>query len=598
MSVWFFSISTFAAADPWFKWEYFSGTSTNPFISENLLLERVDSQVYFDWIWGSPDSSVPTDTFTARWQGILVSNQTWTHTFRTSSDDGIRLFIDDVAIINNWTNHAETINTATISLSAWVEYDIRLEYFENSGNAVAELDWRRPGDAGYISLNGTYVTHEAAPNVAPTNISLSNNVLLDWQSAWTLVGTLTTDDANLSDTHTYSFIAWFWSNDNAHFTLSWSQIITNTSVNFATQSSYTIRVQTSDGTFSYDEIFTISVVTSFTDGFCASYYNWTATSPYLTSNIITKRTDVTINYNWWTGSPWTGIPNDDFTVRWEWYIESDETWLHSFRTLSDDGVRLYIDDTSIINNWTNHGSTYDIGTYSLIAGEKYKIRMEFYERSWWAVARLNWQKPSEWAYSVIDGNDVWYVGSCELIDTTNPIISQSSPNLDSLIPKHDFDINFVYSDNIGWDGIDINSSSFSFYKWNGSNWGADIQSSYIDGSGSVVTSTIASYPTLWVPYWKYKAIFSISDLNWNLISWETIFYVDEPNFIISTPEIDIWELSNISSKFSNTVIVTVETLWAPFRVSMNISNDLSILWDDIPLWDGKYVIMISSSPIF
>ncbi len=53
-------------------------------------------------------------------------------------------------------------------------------------------------------------------------------------------------------------------------------------------------------------------------------------------------------------------------------------------------MRLYIDGNLIINNWTNHGSTKNYSGYQSLSCGAHDIRMEFYENSGGAVAKLGW----------------------------------------------------------------------------------------------------------------------------------------------------------------------------------------------------------------
>jgi hypothetical protein len=105
---------------------------------------RTDAAVDFDWAGGSPDASVGPDTFSARWTGQVQAAATEAITFYTVSDDGIRLWIDGVLVIDNWTDHGPTENSATVSLSAGQRVSVRMEYYENGGGAVARLLWSSP----------------------------------------------------------------------------------------------------------------------------------------------------------------------------------------------------------------------------------------------------------------------------------------------------------------------------------------------------------------------------------------------------------------------------------------------------------------------
>jgi hypothetical protein len=57
--------------------------------------------------------------------------------------------------------------------------------------------------------------------------------------------------------------------------------------------------------------------------------------------------------------------------------------------LSDDGVRLWINGTLYVSNWTEHGSTWNCtGNVTLTIGTKYNVVMEFYENGGYADAHL------------------------------------------------------------------------------------------------------------------------------------------------------------------------------------------------------------------
>jgi glucose/arabinose dehydrogenase len=108
---------------------------------------RLDSTVDFAWALGAPMSSMGIDTFTVRWTGQLIAPRSETYRFYTVSDDGVRLWVNGQPLINNWTDHAATENSATIALTAGVRYEIRMEFYENGGHATARLLWSSPSIA-------------------------------------------------------------------------------------------------------------------------------------------------------------------------------------------------------------------------------------------------------------------------------------------------------------------------------------------------------------------------------------------------------------------------------------------------------------------
>ncbi len=117
-------------------------------LSGATVLSRVDPVVDFDWGSGSPASSVRADSFSARWSGHVQATTTGKYTFSTISDDGVRLWVNGVQIINNWTLHGPTTNnSAAISLTASQKYSIKMEFYEHEGGAVARLRWTTPSSS-------------------------------------------------------------------------------------------------------------------------------------------------------------------------------------------------------------------------------------------------------------------------------------------------------------------------------------------------------------------------------------------------------------------------------------------------------------------
>jgi hypothetical protein len=108
---------------------------------------RTDLTIDFNWGTGVPHPSIGQDTFSVRWTGKVQAITSGTYTFCTESDDGIKVWVNDVSgtpIISNWTTHAVTQDCGTINLSAGQIYDIKIEYYDNTNNAVVRLKWTPP----------------------------------------------------------------------------------------------------------------------------------------------------------------------------------------------------------------------------------------------------------------------------------------------------------------------------------------------------------------------------------------------------------------------------------------------------------------------
>ncbi|MFM7401580.1 MAG: PA14 domain-containing protein, partial [Bacteroidota bacterium] len=117
-----------------------------------------------------------------------------------------------------------------------------------------------------------------------------------------------------------------------------------------------------------------------------NYQPWGFDEPLLFSRI-----DSFINYEWLEGSPAPGyVPLDGFTTAWTGSVTPYETDYYTFYTLTDDGARLWVADSLLIDHWQPQGSTEYEGTIFLEAGKRYPIRFEYLELGGGATAKLMW----------------------------------------------------------------------------------------------------------------------------------------------------------------------------------------------------------------
>jgi glucose/arabinose dehydrogenase len=104
-------------------------------------LARTDAAIDFDWGTGAPALGVSSNTFSVRWTGLLKPHYSETYTLYTVSDDGVRVWIDGVLVIDSWTNPVTAANQATVVLAGWRLHTIRVEYYDDRGAAKIQLLW-------------------------------------------------------------------------------------------------------------------------------------------------------------------------------------------------------------------------------------------------------------------------------------------------------------------------------------------------------------------------------------------------------------------------------------------------------------------------
>ncbi|GAA4003373.1 hypothetical protein GCM10022408_13660 [Hymenobacter fastidiosus] len=114
-------------------------------------LKRLDATVDFQWGLGSPAPGLPTDNFSARWEGLLSAPSTGRYTFSILSNDGLRLWVNGKKVIDTWDGGGGGNNVGgSVTLAAGEKTTIKLEYYDEDGDARVELQWIPPGQSAQI----------------------------------------------------------------------------------------------------------------------------------------------------------------------------------------------------------------------------------------------------------------------------------------------------------------------------------------------------------------------------------------------------------------------------------------------------------------
>ncbi len=410
------------------------------------ILSRTDQTVNFNWGTGSPDKQIDSDTFSVRWTGQILAPTTGTYQFFTTTDDGVRLFVAGQQVIDSFVDQAATERTGSINLVAGQKYDIRMEYFENSGDASARLAWSGPSITKQIipqsqlfsvapppppppppAGSGNGLRAEYYDNIDFTNLKLTRTdatVNYNWGTgspdpsiAPDTFSVLWTGQILAPTTGAYQFFT--TTDDGARLFINGQPVIDSFinqaatertgSINLVAGQKYDIRMEYFEnggnasarlawsGPSITKQIVPQSQLFSSTapppppptagtgNGLRAEYYD-----NIDFTNLKLTRTDTTVNYNWATGSPDPSIAPDTFSVRWTGQVQPLYSDTYTFFTNTDDGVRLFVNDQLVINSFIDQAATERRGTIALQAGQKYDIRMEYYERGGAASAQLGW----------------------------------------------------------------------------------------------------------------------------------------------------------------------------------------------------------------
>lgn len=101
-----------------------------------------------------------------------------------------------------------------------------------------------------------------------------------------------------------------------------------------------------------------------------------------------------VDFDWGMGSPAAEIPSDQFSARWSGELIPAVSGDYLFETVSDDGVRLWINGQLIIDQWNDHNPTaHQSLPVAVIAGQRCAVKLEFYENGGGASISLKWKPP-------------------------------------------------------------------------------------------------------------------------------------------------------------------------------------------------------------
>ena len=431
---------------------YYNGIS----FAGTPLLTRIDSTINFELTYSSQPlvlspapGIVPEDHYSARWTGQVQPQYSETYTFYTQSDDGIRLWVNGVQLVDNWQNQSVTEKSGSIALVAGQKYDIVVEYYENTGDAVTKLLWSSASTPKSIIPKSQLYTHAPAVSTGTglqgiyyNGVNLSGAPLLTRidpvinfdlsygnqpQVLSPAPGIVPEDNYSVRWTgqvqplynETYTFYT--AADDGVRLWVNGQLLINNWQVQGTTEKSGTIALGAG---LKYDIVLeyfenTGNAVTKLYwssastpkaivptaqlyppatgTGLQAVYYNGTGLSGTALLGRIDTTVDMELTYSKQPVvlSPAPGIvPEDKFSVRWSGQVLPQHSEQYTFYTLSDDGVRLWVNGTLLVDNWFNQSATEKSGTIGLTAGQKYDIVLEYFENTGEAVAKLYWSSAS------------------------------------------------------------------------------------------------------------------------------------------------------------------------------------------------------------
>ena len=157
--------------------DYFEGTNF-----ERFVLTRRDATINFNWGQQPPAPGLPAESFSVRWMAWLVPPTSGKYTFQVTVDDGIRLWLNDKLLMNEWRGQPLSNYTAAVELRAGEPYRLRVDYCQYGMDTRVFVNWTRPDapppPASWRNLWGlTAETSRLKVEPIPTQFLFSRNPL-------------------------------------------------------------------------------------------------------------------------------------------------------------------------------------------------------------------------------------------------------------------------------------------------------------------------------------------------------------------------------------------------------------------------------------
>lgn len=123
--------------EPGIRGEYYPGTA----LRGRLGAVQIDPSVDFNWGLAAPVKAVAATNFSSRWSGFIRLQRAGACQYIVVADGGVRLWVDGLLVIDDWTPGPVRQRTATANMKQTFRHAIRLDYFHTEGPAEVHLAW-------------------------------------------------------------------------------------------------------------------------------------------------------------------------------------------------------------------------------------------------------------------------------------------------------------------------------------------------------------------------------------------------------------------------------------------------------------------------
>jgi uncharacterized protein YraI len=377
-------------------------------LSGNPVLTRQDASINFDWGGGSPATEVFADNFSAQWTQT-ANLPAGTYRFSATTDDGMRVWVDNVLIIDAWFDSQAHTITADVFLGAGNHTTV-VQYYEAGGVAVAKMSYVQvggqttppPPSQNWFNEYFANTSLSGAPALSGTTSAVNFNwgfgspapgFPADFFSVrW--VRNLPLDAGRYRFTVTADDGVRLWVN-NQLIIDQWrvQAATTHTAEIDLPGGNVPIRVEYFENTERAQIVLNWARLTPTpppapATGFRGEYFN----NMTLSGAPVLTRDEASINYNWGLGSPAAQVPIDRFSARWTANLTL-APGRYRFSATSDDGVRVWVNNQLIIDAWFDRPARTFTGEYD-VGAAAVPVRIEYYENTNLAEMRFSYSQVS------------------------------------------------------------------------------------------------------------------------------------------------------------------------------------------------------------
>lgn len=398
------------SGDDWYA-EYFNNTG----LEGSPALVRCDPEINFDWKHRSPDAAVQADDFSVRWTRSVNVEWAGTYRFYANSDDGMRVWVDDVMLIDMWHERQDAWTWYDAYLSLGV-HRIRIEYFEHTGSALARFKFNPQNEGTSFTWWAEYYTNpdlDGDPGITREETDIAFNwgggspgewIPAHWFSARFTRDVIFQGGAFQFLVMTQGGVRLYV--DDALILDEWHETGKTTYSAIATLSPaiHSVKLEYMDTWKDAGVTLRWQPYVPPVAGWKGEYFD--TEEPGTTPALV--RDDPAINFNWGTAAPGVGMPNDHWSARWTRTLNFQAGY-YRFTAVTDDGVRLWVDDKQIIDRWERSDASQQFFGDAYLPAGPHAIKMEYFNLTGGGQAHLTWTRTTTTgAQALVDDGDIGF----------------------------------------------------------------------------------------------------------------------------------------------------------------------------------------------